>query len=448
MPPSRDGSKQKEKRNSKKRRRKKRRRQPGGQKGHPGHQRPLVPPERVDEQIEHHPSDCRRCERDISGITPDAEPLRHQIAEIPEICPTVTEHIQHRVTCPDCETTTTAKLPDDVPTSRFGPNLRALVVLLAGRYRISRRETADVCGSVFGLSVSVGTIANILQRASNALETPYEEVAGAAKDSPVAYVDETGWRQKGKRVYLWILASAVCVLFRIARRTKSVAQEMLGKSYGGVAVTDRYASYRWLADERHQVCWAHLNRDFEALIERGGGAKRVGEALRGVHDDLFKIWHAYKEGRIRWETMQRRMIGVETRLGEVLEGGARCRDPSARKFCNSLLTIESSLFVFARIQDVEPTNNIGERGIRPAVQWRKICFGTQSLNGSRFVERILTVVATCRLQGRPLLPYLRDVLVASDSGVEIPSILRAPAVDRGPREPLPACEDTRLGAAG
>jgi transposase len=178
------------------------------------------------------------------------------------------------------------------------------------------------------------------------------------------------------------------------------------------------------------------------LIECGGGTKRVGEALRGVHDDLFKIWHAYKEDRIRWETMQRRMIGVEARLGEVLEGGARCRDPSARKLCNSLLTIESSLFVFARIPDVEPTNNIGERGIRPAVQWRKICFGTQSLDGSRFVERILTVVATRRLQGRPLLPYLRVVLVAADSGTEIPSLLRAPA------EPLPDCVDTRLRDAG
>ena len=230
--------------------------------------------------------------------------------------------------------------------------------------------------------------------------------------------------------------------------TRRVAEELLGEGYEGTAVTDRYASYRWLPDERHQVCWAHLNRDFEALIERGGAAKRVGKILREVHDDRFATRHAYKRGQIRRETMQRRMIGVETRLGEVLEGGASCRDPSARKFCNSLLTIESSLFVFARIQDVEPTNNIGERGIRPAVQWRKICFGTQSLNGSRFVERILTVVATCRLQDRPLLPYLRDVLVAADSDVEIPSLLRAPAVDRGSREPLPVCEDTRLRDAG
>lgn len=444
LPPSRDSSEQKEKTNSKKRRRKKKRRRPGGQKGHPGHHRPLVPPERVDEQVEHLPPECRRCGREFSDVCSDAEPLRHQIAEIPEIRPTVVEHIRHRITCPDCNTTTTAELPVGVPTSRFGLNLRALVVLLSGRYRISRREAADLCHSVFGLSVSVGTIDNILKTASNALSAPFEEIARAAKQAPVAYVDETGWRQKGTRIYLWILASAFCVVFRIGRRTKSMAQEMLGEEFEGTAVTDRYASYRWIPDERHQVCWPHLRRDFQALIERGGQAKRIGNALAEVHDDLFKVWRAYKDGRISWETMQARMFGVETRLGEVLQMGVRCRDPVAKKLCNSLSKIETSLFVFARIEGVEPSNNTGERGIRPAVQWRKICFGTQSIQGSRFVERILTVVATCRVQDRPLLPYLRVVLAAADKGEEIPSLLPATAY------PV-ACESaasTRLRNAG
>lgn len=428
-PPSNDKPTQKDRTNSKKRRRQKKRRQPGGQKGHPGHHRPLVPPERVDERIDHHPNECRRCSRDLSSVAVDAEPLRHQIAEVPKIRPTVTEHTLHRVTCPDCSTRTTARLPDLVPLTNFGPNLRALIVLLSGRYRISRRETADLCDSVFGLSVSVGSVDNILQSASRALAAPHEEVAAAARKAPVSYMDETGWRLKGKRFHLWILVTSYCVLFRIGRRTTSVAKEMLGERHEGTLVSDRYAAYRWVDDERHQVCWAHLGRDFAALIERAGAAKTIGTACRALHDELFAIWGAYKDGRLRWATMQRRMADVEIRLGEVLERGARCRDPAARRLCKSLSSIEPSLFVFARIKGVEPTNNVGERGIRPAVQWCKICFGTQSVNGSRFVERILTVTATCRQQGRPLLPYLRDLLLAADSGAEIPPLLQSVPTD-------------------
>lgn len=385
----------------------------------------MVPPDQVDKWEHYDPPKCHHCGRELDDVARDSDPLHHQVAEIPEIAPEVTDHLRYRKTCPDCERTTTAKLPSGVPSQCFGPNLRSVVVLLCGRYRISRREAADLCESMFGLSVSDGTITNILARASSALQGPYEEVAAAVKSAPVANMDETGWREKGKALHLWILVTALCVLFCIGRRTRKVAQAMLGEQYGGTLGSDRYAVYRWHSDARHQVCWEHLDRDFEALIARGGEAKTVGDALRSVHDDLFKIWHAYKDGRIPWKTMQRRMMAVEMRAGEVLAMGTRCRDPAAKRLCKSLSRIEPSLFAFARIEGVEPTNNAAERGIRPAVQWRKICFGTQSAGGSRFVERILTVVATCQAQGRPLLPYLRQVLMAQDSGNEIPSLLPA-----------------------
>jgi transposase len=401
-----------------------------------GHTRPLVPDERVDQHVEHFPDECRRCGRDLRGVPPDLEPLHHQVAEIPEIQPSVTDHVRHRVTCPDCNTTTTAKLPQGVSPSCFGANLRALVVLLAGRYRISRRETVDLCRDVLGLSVSVGSIANILGRASGALEGPCDEVEATVKTASVACLDETGWREKGKPFHLWIVVTALAVLFRIARRTKEVAQNLLGEDFAGTAVTDRYAAYRWIADERHQVCWNHVRLDFEELVERGGEAKRVGEAGRKLNASVFKVWHAYKDGTIDWETMQRRMTRVEMRTGQVLQDGCESPDAAASSLCRSLSRIEPSLFVFARAPGIEPTNNISERGIRPAVQWRKTCFGTQSRGGSRFVERILTVVGTCRTQNRPLLGYLRDVIRAADSGGEIPSLLR-PHLDRGPPSHAP-----------
>jgi len=435
-PPSRDGSKDKARTNAKRRRRKGKRRHPGGQEGHMGRTRPLVPPERVDHVEEHVPEECRRCGRSLRGFRRDPDPLHHQIAEIPEIRPFVVDHVCHRITCPDCNTTTTAKLPEKTSLSNFGVNLRSFVVLLSGRYRISRRETVELCRDLFGLSVSVGSIANILQRASCALEAPCLEVEASVKSAPVAYLDETGWREKAKPFHLWIVVTTLVVLFRIARRTKEVAQDLLGKDFAGRAVTDRYASYRWIADERHQVCWNHLRLDFAELVERGGDAKRVGEAGQKLSASLFKVWHAYKEGAIDRKTMQRRMTRLEVRTGQVLQDGCESGDAAARRLCRSLSRIEPSLFVFAREPGVDPTNNVSERGIRPAVQWRKTCFGTQSRGGSRFVERILTVVGTCRLQKRPLLPYLRDVLRAADSGSEIPSLLAA-RVDNGPPSHAP-----------
>jgi transposase len=429
QPPSRDGSEEKARTNAKKRRRRRRgrRRKRGGQEGHPGHQRALVPPERVDRREHHHPSECRGCGYCLVGVAPHADPLRHQVAETPESRAFVTEHLRYQVTCPECGIPTTAPLPPGVPTVCFGPNLRALVVLLIGRYRLSRRETVELCGDVFGISVSVGTVANITAQATEALALPYAEAERAVKESPVCYMDETGWRQKGRALHLWIaVVLGIAVLFRIGRRTKKVAQELLGKNYGGVVVSDRYAGYRWIPDERHQTCWSHLDRRFESLVERGGEARAFGRACLRQSRKLHRICRAFKEGRIRWRTMRRQMVRVETQVGGLLQDGLLSVDAEVRRLCQSLLEIQESLFVFVRIEGVEPTNNVGERGVRPAVQWRKICFGTQSRSGSRFVERILTVVSTRRMQGRSVLAYLRAVFLAVDRRTAVPSLLARP----------------------
>jgi hypothetical protein len=143
----------------------------------------------------------------LGDVRPDEDALHHQVAEIPEVRPFVTDHVRCRVTCPDCHTTTTAKLPAGVSPSNFGLNLRSLVVLLSGRFRISRRETVELCRDLFGLSVSVGSVANILERTSCALEAPYREVEASVRAAPVVNLDETGWREKAKPFHLWIVVT-------------------------------------------------------------------------------------------------------------------------------------------------------------------------------------------------------------------------------------------------
>lgn len=427
LPPSRDRGAEKAKTNEHRRKQRKRRRRPGGQKGHPGHHRPLVPPDRVAERFEHRPTACRGCGRSLKGVKSAADPLLHQIAEIPKIVAEIHEHVRHRVSCPDCTTVNIAELPVGVPRSSFGPNLRALLALLIGRYRISRRGAQDLCSDVFNISVSLGSVANVVDGYRRALGAAYDEAAEAAKRSALAYMDETGWREKGQRRYLWILVTTLVVLFRIGKRSRHTAREMLGENYAGSLVSDRYAVYRLMPDERHQVCWSHLQRDFGALAEKSDEAKVIGERGVEISRRLFACWGAYRDGRISRTTMQRRMVVIEEAMGALLEDGKRSRSQNARSLCTSLTGIEASLFVFVRTQGVEPTNNIAERGLRPAVQWRKVSFGTQSRSGSEFVERILTVVETCRLQSRNVLDYLRAVIVAADAGDPVPSLVEGRA---------------------
>jgi len=221
------------------------------------------------------------------------EPRRHQVVEIPEITYLVSEYVQHGVICPDCDTTTYASLPHGVSPSSFGPNLRAFIGLLSGRYRTSRREVTELVHDVLGISISVGAVDNTCRRISEALEEPVKEVAERVKEAPVAHMDETGWRQKGQRMWLWVVVTTYAVLFRIGTRSKGEAIDLLGSDFRGKLVSDRYAVYYQFNADRRQVCWAHLSRDFRGVMDRGGAGCRIGQEALAIKDELFRIWHRY-----------------------------------------------------------------------------------------------------------------------------------------------------------
>lgn len=420
-----DTKKPKPRKGRKKRSGKKRR--PGGQPGHEGHRRPLVPPEQVDQREEIRPSHCGGCDRKLPKSLPTVgEPRRHQTAEIPDIRCSIHEYTLHGIECEDCGETTYAELPDGATPSNFGPNLRAFIALLIGRYRISRRMTVEFCREVLNIDISVGAVDNATRRISEALKDPVDEVAERIKESPIVHVDETSWRQKGKRLWLWVVVTSFAVLFRISTRCRGTAADLLGEAFAGKLVTDRYAVYLQFSADQRQVCWAHLSRDLKGLVDRGGAARRIGKEALKIKEKMFKEWHRYKAGEIRFQTLQRRLEDVEMEFGILLAKGVKCRDERAAGLCKALVQVESSLFLFARTEGVEPTNNAAERAIRPAVIWRKVCFGTQSARGSRFVERMLTATMTCRAQGRSMFDYLRSVVVAQDRGDPIPSLLAEP----------------------
>lgn len=393
----------------------------GGQPGHERHTRTLVPPEKVTRTHTVKPCTCRQCGGPLQGE--DAEPYRHQVIEIPKVTATVDEYQLHTLICGGCGTSTRAAIPDGVPTGQFGPRLQAMVSLSSGDYQLSKRKIENMLEDFFGVEIALGTVANLEQATSEAIAAPVEEVAQAIQKEPIVHADETGWYERSKRAWLWAAVTASLALFLIRRsRGAQVAKELLGAAFGGLLISDRWSAYSWVDVTRRQLCWAHLLRQFRGFKDYPEAAA-IGRALELLTEVMFHQWHRVRDG-----TMTRTAFGelVEPLKKQVvawLYEGVSCGVPKVAGRCREILALEPALWTFVHEEGVEPTNNAGERIVRAGVLWRKRSFGTDSPNGSRFVERILTVVATLRLQKRNVLDYATAACEAALHGRPAPSLL-------------------------
>ena len=397
----------------------------GGQQGHEGRHRRLLPPERVDEFVEHWPRRCQGCAHEFAGTEQidAAEPARRQVAELPPIAVRVTEHRLHRVCCPGCETLTTAEAPAAARWA-FGPRLQAAMVTLTVRNRVSRRAATELARELFGVELSTGAVDAILERAGDALAAPHTRLEQEIKQSPVVNIDETGWKTEGERRWLWGALTHKTALFRIAAgRHASEAQTILGERYDGIVCSDRYRGYDYLDPSRRQVCWAHLLRDFTAHSEGMGEQHDFGCAGLVITNNLFNAWRQFQQDGDRGK-LRRRIKPLQTKLRTELEHAARksTRTRYHGQFARNLLKRWPALWTFTHTADVEPTNNHAERGLRGAIIYRKLSFGTQSERGERTIERLLSASITCRLRRQSLFTYLTDVITAHARGDPVPAL--------------------------
>lgn len=398
------------------------RRNRGGQKGHARSVRPLVPPEKVAQAVVCKPPACRRCGHALDGDDPT--PRAHQVAEVPPVEPTVIEYQLHRLACPNCRTVTCAALPEGVPTGCFGPRLQAIFCLLAGGYRLSKRQARSIVGDVLGLSVSTGMVCKLDRLTAETLAGPVAELAEHVHQAPAVNIDETGWREGRKRAWRWVALTPLVTVFAVARsRGAAVAKGLLGPRPDQVVTSDRFSAYEWIDPGCRQVCWAHLRRDFQAMIDRGGEAEPIGERLLGLSSTLFRVWHRVRDGTTDRPRFAATVGRLRRAVRKVLEDGSRSPCAKTSATCWEILKVEPAMWTFARVAGVEPTNNAAERSLRHAVIWRRVSGGSDSESGSRFVARVLSVVATCRQQRRDVLGYLTSCFKARLSGHCIPSLL-------------------------
>jgi transposase len=398
----------------------------GGQPGHEGKHRRLLARGRVDEVVEHWPERCRSCAYPFAETdrVDAAEPWRHQLAELPPIAVRVSEHRLHRVCCPECAAETRAELPREVPRSAFGPRLQATIVTLAVRNRVSRRDTTELARELFGVELATGSVDAIVQRAGGALAAPHTRLEQQLKAASVVNIDETGWKTAGGRRTLWGALTSKSAVFRIAAsRHGSEARMLLGERFAGIVCSDRWGGYDYLDPSRRQLCWAHLLRDFTAHSEGMGEQQRFGDDGLQLAHDLFTAWDNYEYDGDR-ARLQVQTAPLQAKLRTLLEHAARKspRTKYHRTFAKNLLNRWPALWTFTHTDGVEPTNNHAERGLRGAVIYRKLSLGSQSDQGERTIERLLSASITCRLQKRSLLAYLTDVLTANIRGDPIPAL--------------------------
>lgn len=404
-------------------------RKAGGQTGHPGHGRSLMAVETVSRVVVSRPVSCAACGALLLGEDP--RPVRHQVTELPRIEPEVTEYQQHTLTCLACGSQTQAPAPAEMPTGSFGPRTQATVGYVTGRLGISQRDAAELLDTVFHIDLGLGTIPALEQDVSVAIAQPVAEAQTYVQTQPVNNADETSWPERAQRGWLWIATTPLVSVFLLQMtRGAEGAKKILGATFQGIVGSDRWSGYNWLDPIRRQLCWAHLKRDFQAFVERGGEPQRIGRALLACVEDMFDLWYRVRDGTLPRSNFQAAMQPIQSQVGKLLREGAQLPPQKTSRTCAKILKLEVALWTFVRVAGVEPTNNGAERPLRRAVLWRRRSFWTQSAGGSRFVERILTVVTTCRQQKRDVLDYLTEACAAAIRGDQPPSLLpRPPASD-------------------
>jgi transposase len=380
----------------------------------------------VDEIVDHYPGACRGCGREFVADErrPSGRFGRHQVAELPPITVVWVEHRTHRLCCPDCRAQTAARLLAVIGGSAFGVNLQAAVVTLTARHRISRRGIAELARDLFGVSLSVGAVDAICQRARVALAGPHAQLHDWLLDQHAVHVDETGRRTAGDSRALWTLTNAGATLLQIAEHCDREQFDALIGAYPGIIVSDRWPGYEHLDARSRQVCWSHLQRDFRRHAEGLAEQQSFGNHGLELTRRVFAAWRAFQHDHHDRARLQAEIEQISAQLRPLVEHAARKspRTRHHRRFANNLLKVWPALWTFAALDGVEPTNNPAERALRGPVIHRKPSHGTRSPEGERFAERVLTAAATCRLQRRSLFAYLRELLTAHNRGDPFPAL--------------------------
>ena len=400
----------------------KQKRKRGGQKGHKGTSRKLVPPDQVDKFVEHFPDECESCWKPLPEVH-DPHATRYQFTEVPPIRPHTTEHRRHAVSCPHCKFVTRAPYDaNEIPASPFGPRLMSLMALLTGFYHLSRRKAQSLLSDVVGVDVSLGALSNVEARVSDAVKPAVTEVWNRIGHADVKHTDGTSWYQAGLTLCLWTIATKAATVFKIISDGSAKTLAPLFGALQGILVSDRATALNFWAMERRQICFAHLIRKFVSFSERDGPTGAFGKELLDYAGLIFEYWHNFRDDKLSRNELVSRMAPVRQHMEALLERIVAAGIKGVSGSCANMLAHKDALWTFVDHDGVDPTNNHAERELRAFVLWRRRSFGTQSERGNLFAERLMTIAHTARKQNKNVLAFLT---ACCDSQIPAPSLFNA-----------------------
>jgi hypothetical protein len=434
-PPSSDGLAGKQRPRGRKHKSK---RKPGGQPGHPGHHRALIPTAEVNAVEVLLPQQCGHCGRNLpqkpGQMRTEGEPRRHQVTEVPPVKVHVTEYQFPNVVCGGCGKTTRAPLPAEI-AGHFGPQLTALIAYWTVVCRLPRRLVEAMLADVLGIEISLGSTQKAWEEVSRAVAQPVQQLQEQLPREAVLNVDETGWRTNGDKRWIWALVAQQFVYYVVAStRGAEVLVSLLGAVFRGILCSDRWVVYLTYHAGRMQLCWAHLKRNILGIAEyaRSPSARQFCRDALAIVARLFRLWYRFRgdlrDRRGNPQPIDRRRlilksIPLQKKLFALAEAHLDDADREVRNLATALFIHFDRLFTFLEQDGVEPTNNVAERILRTAVQWRKISFGNRSRAGEIATARLLTVTQTCKRQRRHVLGYLTDAVRRHRCQASAPSLL-------------------------
>lgn len=400
-----------------------RKRRRGGQEGHKKNNQKMFPQQDVDKFV---PCEIPQEEIDEKGLQPLDEYEIFQQVELKDKPFIVTQYNRQKYRDRDGKIVV-APLPIPVMrTGYFGNNLQALVGLLKGAMSSSYSQIQELLQSM-NIPCSRGYLSKICtEKISDSLEEPYHQAIWALRSEKALGSDESGLKNNGDRHWVWCFRSVLYTVFHInKRRSTQILIDILGSAFVGVLMVDYFSSNKSFIKKSSalaQYCWAHLIRDIKYISDTySGKTHRWAEELLDICKKMFQTLHrkhqltqnGYLRTMHRWRRAFIKKVRKPPDTNEGRNIAARFKGPLAENY-----------FRFIDMDSVHPTNNLTEQRMRHVAIDRRVTQGTRSKKGQRWCERIWSVIASCRQQGRSPYEYLKSALNAYVHGDTVPGFAK------------------------
>lgn len=381
LPPSTDKYSKKEKKEPTGQR-------PGGQPGHKANLRKLLEADKV---VECKPFTTCKCG---GSLQINDEFLIHQKIELPVIKPIVTNYHIYSGFCNKCLGKCSGSLPSNESYDLLGNNAKSTIAILTGVFKHSKRDVVKLFKYLLNLEISLGTVSNTERRVSKKCEIPYNQLAEKTEESKKLHIDETSHYFKDQNKWAWVFTNNEITLFKLGRSRGMKTLEEILPEYSGIVISDRYAAYNYFDSSNRQICWAHLMRDFERMANSWSSElSKIGKEIKELCGEVFILLKKLRNNEIKHHIFLKRCNSLRKKIQALLKLPLDLPEVShAKKVCNNIMKSESMMWKFLEDPlNIDITNNLAERQIRPYVIYRKMSFFTWSHEGERFLERIMSL---------------------------------------------------------